>query len=210
MAQTQMNNRCDRVFKQEVLRKCYEALMAVGFTRYRKEAVDWPLEDGFHCWVGLNEALYDEYFEINPFVGIHVVPLEKLWSVLKERKYDRGVATYALHMGLLSPHEPVFHFTRQTDIEAEAERLAKLYLDVGLSYAKSIASYEALLPLLQDRVDMLGAYPERVASCLYLMGRREEARQFTEDFLEKERNYFERFAVPFLEKLATEEAGRTR
>jgi hypothetical protein len=57
------------------------------------------------------------------------------------------------------------------------------------------------LPLLQERIEMLGAYPERVACCLYLMGRKDEARAFVEDFLPKNRDYFEGFAVPFLKKL---------
>lgn len=193
--------RCDGAFKRAVLLACYDALAAAGFTRYRKEDVDWPLENGFHCWVGLNSNLEKEYFQINPFVGVHVVPIMKLYTSLEGRKYSRSIATYAVHMGTLSPHEPVFEFTRRTDVEAEAARLARLYATVGLSYARSIASYERLLPLLQERVPMLGAYPERVAACLYLMDRKEEARNFVEDFLKTHREYFEGFAVPFLKRL---------
>jgi hypothetical protein len=122
-------------FKQQILLKCYEALTTVGFTHYRKENVDWPLENGFHGWIGLNTGLYDEYVEINPFVGIHVVPIEKLWLPLKGRKYNRGVATYALHMGLLAPHTQPFEFTRATNISEEATRLAQFYMNVGLPYA---------------------------------------------------------------------------
>lgn len=199
---------CDASFKQHVRVKCYEALAVVGFTRYRKEDVDWPLDKNFHGWVGLNTGLYDEYVEINPFVGIHSVAIDKLWTSLKvgayPSKYNRGVATYALHIGELAPKVPVFEFTRETNIDEEAARLAQLYVDVGLPYAKSIASYDSLLPLLQERIPMLGAYPERVASCLYLMGRKEEAQTFTEDFLTKKPDYFEGFAVPFLKKLSEE------
>jgi hypothetical protein len=74
---------CDAAYKQVVLLKCYDALVTAGFTRFRKEGVDWPLENGFHSWVGLNTALFDEYVEINPFVGVHVVPIEKLWTSQK-------------------------------------------------------------------------------------------------------------------------------
>jgi len=193
---------CDAAFKKAVLLKCYEALEAEGFTRYRKQDVDWPMENGFHCWVGLNTGLEREYLDINPFVGIHVVPIEKLWAKTKTGKYPgtyrRSVATYAVHMGELVPREPIFRFTLQTDVAAQAARLARLYSDAGLSYALSIGTYERLLPLLQERVPMLGAYPERVASCLYLMGRKEEARLFVEEFLQDHRDYFEGFAVPFL------------
>lgn len=196
---------CDATYKRAVLLKCYDALAAGGFTRYRKENVDWPLEDNFHCWVGLNTGSEKEYVEINPFVGVHVVPIEKFWTGMKAGKYpgkyNRGHATYAMHMGELAPNEPVFHFTRQTDVDTEAARLVRLYASVGLAYAKSIASYERLLPLLQSRVPMLGAYPERVAACLYLMDRKDEARTFVENFLKDHRDYFEGFAVPFLKLL---------
>lgn len=198
--------RCDAAFKRAVLLVCCDALETAGFTRFRKENVDWPLEVGFNCWVGLNNNLEEEYFQINPFVGIHVVSIEKLWTSFKSSgkypaKYDRGHATYALHMGELAPEERAFRFTRQTDVEREAKRLAHLYATVGLSYARSIATYERLLPLLQERVPMLGAYPEQVAACLYLMDRKEEARTFVEDFLKTHRDYFEGFAVPFLKRL---------
>ncbi|MBD3827672.1 MULTISPECIES: hypothetical protein [unclassified Stenotrophomonas] len=188
---------CDAAFKEAVLLKCYEALEVEGFTRYRKQEVDWPMENGFHCWVGLNTSLEREYLDINPFVGVHVAPIMKLYTSLKGRKYSRNISTYAVHMGELAPHEQAFRFTRKVDVAAQATRLARLYSDVGLSYALSIGTYERLLPLLQARVPMLGAYPERVACCLYLMGRKEEARLFVEEFLLDHRDYFERFAVPF-------------
>lgn len=191
----------DAEFKRNVLLKCYDALEAVGFTRYRKQDVDWPMEHGFHCWVGLNTGSENEHVDINPFVGVHVVPIMKLYTSLEGRKYSRSTATYAVHMGELVPKEPIFRFTRQTDVAAEADRLARLYADVGLSYAMSIGTYERLLPLLRDRVPMLGAYPERVASCLYLMGRKGEAWSFVEEFLQDHRDYFNGFAVPFLKML---------
>lgn len=200
-----MNERCDAAYKQVVRQHCYDALAEAGFTRFRKEGVDWPMEHGFHCWVGLNTAIEPEYIAINPFVGVHVVPIEKLISIKIGKypmKYDRRVATYAVHMGELTPKEQAFRFTRQTDVAAEAARLARLYADVGLSYALSIGTYELLLPLLRDRVPMLGAYPERVASCLYLMGRKDEARSFVEEFLKEHRDYFEGFAVPFLKMMS--------
>lgn len=193
---------CDAAFKQAVLLKCYDALEAVGFTRYRKQDVDWPMEDGFHCWVGLNTGLEKEHLDINPFVGVHVVPIMKLYTSLEGRKYSRSTATYAVHMGELVPKEPIFRFTRQTDVAVEVDRLARLYADVGLSYALSIGTYERLLPLLQERVPMFGAYPERVASCLYLMDRKDEARLFVEEFLPDHCDYFEGFAVSFLRMLS--------
>lgn len=201
--------RCDAAFKKEILLACYDALEREGFTRYRKEDVDWPLENGFHCWVGLNTGLYRDYVAINPFVGVHVVPIDKLWESLKKRKYpgkyDRGIATYARHMGELAPDVRAFHFTRSTNIASEAKRLARLYATVGLEFARAIADYETLLPLFKQRIDRLGVYPERYACCLYRMGRVAEARAFVNSFLPAHRDYFEGFAIPFLKMLDEEE-----
>ena len=136
------------------------------------------------------------------FVGVHAVPIMKFYTAMEGRKYSRSTATYAVHIGLLAPKELIFRFDRHTNVAAEADRLARLYVDVGLTYAISISTYELLLPLLRERVPMLGGYPERVATCLYLMGRKQEARSFVEDFLPDHRGYFEGFAVPFLEMLS--------
>lgn len=200
--------RCDAAFKHAVLLQCYEALAAAGFTRFRKEAVDWPLEAEFHCWVGLNTALYATYVGISPFIGLHVVPLEKLWTRLKTgkypAKYDRAVATIAIQLSELAPDERAFHFSTDMDIATEARRLAALYVRAGLPYAEGIASYRALLPMLKDRVGKLGGYPERFACCLYLMGHRDAAKQFVEGFVPDHRDYFEGFALPFISMLERE------
>lgn len=193
-------------FEEEVLLKCYGAMEKAGFTRFSKRAVDWPLEDGFHLWVGLNTNQEHGCLQINPFVGLHAIQIERLWTRLKSlggvsSKYSRTYATYAVHMGELAPSENIFRFTQESSPDAEIDRLVRLYIRVGLSYAQAISGYDHLLPLVQSRVEMLGAYPERVASCLYLMGRREEAKEFTQRFLGENEDYFQPFAVPFLELL---------
>lgn len=205
-------SRCNAAFKKDIRLKCYDALERNGFTRFAKEGVDWPLDGGFHCWVGLNTGLYSDRVEINPFVGVHVVPIAKLRAALEGCKYDRGIATYAIPMGeiLSVRNERAFAFTpEQSDsfVASEAQRLAGLYANAGLAYARSIASYEALLPLLEGRVEMLGGYPERVACCLYLMGEIGRARAFVGGFLAREPDYFDSFAGPFLSMIDAEEVG---
>ncbi len=199
---------CDLTFKRQVVIQCCDALEREGFTRFRKEKVDWPLGEEFHCWVGLNSSLSPEFVHISPFVGLHVKPIEKLWTSYKvgkyTTKYDRAVATYARHFGEISPSESEFKFTRATDIESESRRLARLYATVGFEFAKAIADYQSLLPLLKARIGMLGAYPERVACCLYLMGRKSESRKFVKEFVSAHHDYFAGFANPFLKRLDEE------
>jgi hypothetical protein len=194
--------------KKIVRLKCYDELERIGFTRFAKEGVDWPLHDGFHSWVGLNTGLYSDRVEINPFVGLHVVPIAQL-GALEGRRYDRRIATYAVHMGELpaARDEKAFVFTTAQDdafFLSEIQRLARIYATAGLNYSKSIASYEALLPLLEGRLHMLGGYPENVACCLYLMGRVREAYGFAEEFLKQEPHYFHDFAISFFELIESE------
>jgi tetratricopeptide (TPR) repeat protein len=196
-----MIQKCTAAFKKEVIHKCNEALVAAGFTRHSKDWVDLPFDKTFYAWVGLNTGLYDEYVQVNPFVGVHVEPVMKLVAKILRRKYSRSVATYAIHMGELAAKTQGFAFTPTTDIETEAARLAQLYVEIGLPYSRSIASYDALLPLLKSRVGLLGGYPERVASCLYLMGRFDEARQFIEELLISDEEYARRFSDCFFEML---------
>jgi hypothetical protein len=89
----------DAAFAKQIKLTLLDALQAEGFTRYRKYNVDWPLEKGFHCWVSLNTALYPDRVGLIPLVGVHVEPIERLSHTIQRRKYDRGIATYALNMG---------------------------------------------------------------------------------------------------------------
>jgi hypothetical protein len=208
---------CNAAFRDVIIERCMLAFVARGFTRFRKKSVNFLLHDGFYCWVGLNQGLHSDRLNINPFVGIHVAPIGRLYCGLSEGKnspkYDRGVATYAVHMGELKEAEDdyAFVFTPEQSeafIQSEAERLADLYVRVGIPFAQSMASYESLLPLLQERVPNLGGYPQRVASCLYLMGRKAEARAFAESLLgdyPKYREYLEGFVTSFLAMLSAEE-----
>lgn len=198
--------RVDAAFEQRIRSLCLDALEAAGFTRCGKEHVDWPMENGFHCWVSPNTARDSDRARVLPLVGVHVVPIMKLDATIEGAKYRRAVATYAINMGQLedAADERAFAFSPEQStefIESEARRLADLYRGPGLQFARSIASYESLLPRLRELIPSLGGYPERTACCLCLMGRKEEARAFVEDFLSKEEDYFRGFAVPFLKML---------
>jgi hypothetical protein len=208
-----LNDRCDSAFKKRILLKCYDALQAAGFTRFRKEGVDWPIHDGFHGWVGLNTGLYKDRLNINPFVGVHVIPIGKLCAYKTGKypyNYNRSTATYALHIGELdgAKDEPAFAFSpvqSEGFIDSEIERLAGLYATVGMDYARSIASYDALLPLFAEMLGRLGGYPEKYACCLYLMGRKAEAQTYVKGFTSPALpDYFEGFAEPFLKMLDAE------
>lgn len=203
--------KCDAEFKKRIRLKCYDAFERKGFTRFQKEGVDYPLGDGFNCWVGLNTGLYPDRVDIVPNVGLHVVPIERLAFEVEggKIKYDRRVATYAINIGTLEEagSQRAFAFSPiQSDgfITSECERLARIYFDVGVPFARSIATYKALAPLLAKNVGMLGGFPQRYAACLYLMGQKREARDFLLNYPERYRSYITDFAVPFIERIESE------
>lgn len=177
--------------------ECIEALKRYDFVEFRKGYLNKKINDEFGCWIGLNFGVYSGHVSLSPFVGVHVEKLDRQFSLLSGFKYDNRTASYAAHLGELAPSEPAFDFFDADDVSRTAYRLAALYADVGFTFSRSIASYSALLPLLHERVSMLGGFPERYALCLYELGRRDEAvayvielgedwehiRPFTENFL---------------------------
>ncbi|WP_417450403.1 hypothetical protein [Kordiimonas sp.] len=194
----------ERSFVDSVIEACVDALVSVGFRKRGKSNVFNPMTASFTGWVGLNEGNHEGYLRINPNVGIHCVPLERFWRGFEGLKYSPTTATIALPLGTFCADEDEFLFSLSENIEPEAKRLAQLYKNYAIPFYETHASYEALLPMLLEKVDMLGAYPERVAGTYYLQGRYEEARSFTESMLKKEKEYFSGFGLPFLKKLEQE------
>ena len=204
--------KCDSAFKHVIMTGCYDALARVGFQRRRKELVDWPLADGFNAWVGLNTGLYADRLEINPFVGIHAAPIEKMWLGLEGKPYPGRYgpfATFAVHMGELDAgaNQPAFVFTPSQSerfINTEVDRLAGLYAGIGVGFARSISDYERLLPPLLKRAPTLGGFPQRVACCLFLMDKRDDARRFIDGLSSSDKGNLAGFIPPFLERLRCE------
>ncbi|WP_439498741.1 hypothetical protein [Bosea sp. (in: a-proteobacteria)] len=199
---------CDSTYRDEVVEGCRDALVANGFTRYRKRDVDYPFLDGFHCWVGLASEMQPDCIKIYPQVGVHAVNIEKLWSRLTTGKYainyNRAQCTYGGPLSGLTDGTAVTTFSRGCSISQQAERLATLYLEFGVPYARSLAGYEALLPELKTRIPILGGYPQRVAACLYLMGRKEESLEFADHLRSLQIPQLDDFALSFVNMVKEE------
>ena len=142
------------------------------------------LSPNFLGWVGLNRGNHGSMVRINPFVGVHAIDVMTLCAKLEEERYVPGeIATYALHLGQLLPDELAFEFHVGESIADEANGLAEHIAKTAVEYMKSVADYDALLPLVEERMPMLGGYPERYAAILHLSGMAEEAREFVNGVL---------------------------
>ncbi len=203
----------DRKFVNRVEKACDLALVQNGFERPRAGTRFFRLNEDFLGWVGLNKGNHADFLRINPFIGIHCIPVMKLKAELAGEKYKEGnFATVSIHMGEIAPEIDQFIFTSDTDIEQEANRLAREIVTHALPWMRSRANFEAIIPLLKEKVEMLGGYPERYALALYLSGSTEKAKNFV---LERtdifDPNYdgpyslCEKFGKPFLEMLEGEE-----
>lgn len=185
---------------------CEAALVVRGFRRLRRHEVALDITSDFLGWVGLNVGNYATHVRVNPFVGVHCVPIMRLLANLEARKYQLGsLASYAIHLGELCPTENVFDFSQESDFDSTATRLAGTIVEHGEPYMRSIASIDTLLPLLKERVGQLGGFPERYAVALRLAGREGEARAFVlscrREYSVREdavRESFDQFAIPFL------------
>lgn len=199
----------NREFIRKVEDACEAALVNVGFRRLRRGTIIWEISPNFWGWVGLNRGIHGNSVRVNPFVGVHAVDVMKFCAQFDEMKYVKGAyATYAIHLGELLPTELTFDFQDEKNISGEAARLAKNIAATGLNYMRSIASYEALLPLLESRMPMLGGYPERYAAALYLGGKHDAARNFVAEVLSREggftkfsSEFFVKFSANFLNKI---------
>ncbi len=200
----------DKNFSRVVEDCCDKALCALGAKRPRRGTRFFEVSKDVLCWIGLNQGKHETFIRVNPFVGVHVVPLMKLESEFDGDKYKKGdFATISVHLGELCPDVEEFVFNEGSNLEPEATRLAQAIFEFSLPYARKYAEIESILPELKSKIPSLGGYPERFAIALYLAGKLEEAKQFISDTQaryaaeesEGVQTRFESFSNLFLEKI---------
>ena len=152
-----------------------------------------------------------EGFRVEPLVGLHSIAIERLWTSLKtgpyRAPYRRDIATVTAPLLPMAASSPPLLFENNRRDKDSIRRLIALYHNVGLGFARGIARHEALEPILRQRARTLAGNPERLAACLYLMGRVGEASAFVESFRSERPTYFEGFAAPFLALLGRRHDG---
>ncbi|WDD97733.1 hypothetical protein [Thalassomonas actiniarum] len=172
----------DKTFVRTVEDSCDKALCALGAKRPRRGTRFFEINKDILCWIGLNQGRHDDFIRINPFIGVHVIPVMNLEAKFDGAKYKKGdYATFSLHLGELCPDVDAFKFYEDTDIEAETARLAQTIQKFGVPYAEQYSTIESTLPILKPLIPKLGGYPERYALSLYLSGKEDEAKQFISD-----------------------------
>ncbi len=164
-------------FADEVDAACDRALARHGFESRQRGYPLLAIDKDTFGWVGLNRVKEGAAILINPFVGLHSVPVMRLCSELKtyrKQKYKVGqVATVAIHLGELAPEVTSF-YVEHDNFDSEATRLAVTVAEYGVPWMKANANLEAMLELLREREGMLGGFPERVAVVLFLLKRYDE------------------------------------
>jgi hypothetical protein len=176
-----MSDDINAKFRDEFLDTCRKMFVDAGFQSPRKWTINLGITDDFLGWVGLNSGLYPDHVFLSPFIGIHVVPIQRLLDEDRGRKYRKGAsATISMHMGELTPKEKVFYVTRENK-DLEAARLVSLIGREAVPWMHMHATYEALLPHLDKKLSWLNGNPEKYAATLSALGRLEEMRQFIND-----------------------------
>lgn len=204
----------DKNFAQIVEDQCDHELVDLGFKRPRKGTRYLEITKDFLGWAGLNRGRVEGHLRINPFIGIHCVPIMKLRAELQGKKYQKGrYATYAVHLGEISPHSDQFVFESESDIVSEARRLSVTIGNHAVPWMLGHANYGSLLPLIETRFEMLGGYPQSLALGYFLSGTPKKARDLIDSnpqiFYENEtdpQSIYNRFTKPFLQTLNDESA----
>lgn len=167
-----------KTFADQVISACNAALVKAGFQLSRRTTRIIPLTGDIYGWVGLNRSKTGDAVRIDPFVGLHSVPIMRLWYELdtnRNLRYLLGqTATAAVHLGELAPDTRIFLFEPGSAPDTEAQRLAETVTNLGLPWMRAHARTESLLALFREREAMLGGYPERIAVSLFLLGRFDE------------------------------------
>ncbi len=161
-----------RVSAKEVMAICHAELARVG----AKVSYGTPLfriDIDNLAWVGLNRGVHNDFIRINPNIGVHCQPIQRLVCELSLERYQEGrFATVSFALGVATPAgTPEFIFRTLEDLRPEAERLASLLVDHGLPYLKQFVGYESLMSEIREFIPNLGGYPEKYAALMYLSGR---------------------------------------
>jgi hypothetical protein len=168
----------DKKAVNEIESACDAAFAAFGFKSRRRGNPLIVLDEHFLGWIGLNRGNQGDVLRIEPFIGLHCIPVMRLWYEIDQKKYVPGAtATVAVHLGELEPNIDAFIF-RPPDIEGEARRLAQSVAHFGVPWMRAHANLNALLPLLREKENMLGGFPARVAIVLFLLGRFGEVSEY--------------------------------
>lgn len=205
----------DQSFLKELDAACESALVALGFKRPRRGTIFLEIRPDFLGWVGLNIGNHGDMVRVNPNIGIHCERIERLRCELSRGvSYKKGKsATYVLPLGTQVPKEmDAFRFMVGAPLEPEARRLSLVIGEYGVPWMVKHASYESLIPVLEQSFSKLPNYPWRLAAAYFYAGYPERAARFTHDVLRKFEiegedvllNHFKPFAEPFLQMV---EAG---
>lgn len=166
---------------KEVDMACHNALAELG-VRVKYGLGNWPIDENFSGWIGLNKGVHPTFVRVNPNVGIHCVALMKLVAEARGDKYRKGeYATYSCYLGTRCPDVEQIIFESEADLLPEATRLAETIAQYGMPYIHSLTSYEALLPLLLTEVDNGDWDSAKYAAALYLSGNIQGAFNFIEE-----------------------------
>lgn len=208
----------DRTFLKEVDDACEAALQSLGFSRPRRGTIYLDINEEFLGWVGLNVGNHGDLVRINPNIGIHCRPVEELRKSLvanEKQRYRKGdVSTYGVPLGTQTPEDTdAIQFAVGHPLNREARRLSMLIGEYGVPWMLRHASYDALVPLLEQRFAYLPNYPDKLVAMYYFSGAVDRSVQFIEEvqtILRKEEDptllrQFERFSVPFLKALESGE-----
>lgn len=166
---------------------CTREFSSRGYAKSKHGLFHIEVTKDFFGWIGLNEGVHSDRININPFVGIHCMPIEKMLAKCKGRRYRVGeIATFADHFGYVAPEAPgyQFRFFRNEPVEPLAKQLVEVVDDFARPAVVSQANYGSLISLLKEREARGGGVPEALAVAYYMTEGVESAQLYLDRIIE--------------------------
>lgn len=190
---------------------CEAELRLRGFITPRKGTINFPINRDLVGWVGLNMGTRKEFIQVNPFIGVHVVPVMKMVAKFDGKPYKKGtIATLSVHLGELAPDVPTFRFSTRETATAEASRLAETIVDYAVPWFERYTDLTVVLDELLETDWRLGGIPERVAAMMVHLNRSDEAIRYVDMKLDEYNAenssylpWFSPFAAAFKDAIAS-------
>jgi hypothetical protein len=160
------------------------ALVAHGFLRLRKQRFVFPVNDEFDGWIGLNRN--DKYarfgsIDLHAGWGMHCPIIQRFTSECWSEKYKRGEIRTAPLGWNKQPTTRHFQFSATDDIAQRADEVAQFYRNEVVPKMLEHASYDAIIPTLEENAPRLGGWDQSLLLAYQLAGQTEQAKRYVLD-----------------------------
>lgn len=185
------------------------ALVGQGFLRLRKYCLVFPIDDEFDGWIGLSRRTKHAglgTIELHAGWGIHCPRIERFVFAGRGEKYKRGESCTVSLCESIDPPPRHVRFTAAEDIAQKADEVARFYRHQVVPSMRKHASYDAIIPSLEENADRRGGWDQSLLLAYLFAGRGDQVKGYVQDRLRAcaEDEQYAAYYRPFLSRFIEE------